>query len=247
MEDHRYQGLIYLLSFVLVLSVASNASAELVAHWGLDEDSGTTAFDSSGNGNDGTLIGGPQWVAGKIGGALEFHSGGDCAEYLFPDETWEACSIALWVKVPTLGQAGYRAVFSNYTPNSSGLQIDVDGGNPGNYRIHPSGLLFGTVKTDWVHLAMTCVGTSVTLYYDGSFVTSGNLTAVLFNKFSLGVSRSKGSYAACTIDDFRIYDHALTEQEIQDAMLGRGIAFELAADPSPANEATDVPREVVLS
>ena len=63
---------IYLLCFVLVLGVAHNASAELIAHWRLDDGSGTNAVDSSGNGYDGTLLLDPQWVAGKYGGALEF-------------------------------------------------------------------------------------------------------------------------------------------------------------------------------
>ncbi|MFB0555414.1 MAG: hypothetical protein ACETWQ_19080 [Phycisphaerae bacterium] len=63
---------IYLLCFVLVLALAQNASAELVAHWKLDDGSGTIAIDSSGNSHDGTLLLDPQWVAGKYGGALEF-------------------------------------------------------------------------------------------------------------------------------------------------------------------------------
>jgi hypothetical protein len=43
----------------------------LVAHWTFDEGSGDTAFDSSGNGNHGMLIG-PTWTTGVVGGALEF-------------------------------------------------------------------------------------------------------------------------------------------------------------------------------
>src|SRR5262249_25019949 len=35
----------------------------LVAYWKFNEGSGTTAFDSSGNGNTGTLINGPLWTA----------------------------------------------------------------------------------------------------------------------------------------------------------------------------------------
>jgi hypothetical protein len=47
---------------------------KLVAHWQLDEGSGTIAADSSGNGLDGTLMGDPLWVPGIIcgTGALEF-------------------------------------------------------------------------------------------------------------------------------------------------------------------------------
>ena len=52
--------LIYLVSFILVLglvltSAAKAADPDLVGHWMFDEGSGTTAYDSSGNGNDGTL------------------------------------------------------------------------------------------------------------------------------------------------------------------------------------------------
>ena len=70
--------LIYLISFVLVLGlvltgVAKAADPDLVGHWKFDEGSGTTAFDSSGNGNDGTLNGGAQWVEGQLGGAIQFN------------------------------------------------------------------------------------------------------------------------------------------------------------------------------
>lgn len=35
----------------------------LIGHWKLDDGSGTTAVDSSGNGNNGTLVNGPTWTA----------------------------------------------------------------------------------------------------------------------------------------------------------------------------------------
>ena len=42
-----------------------------IAHWKLDETSGTTAVDSEG-GHDGTLTNGPVWANGTVGGSLEF-------------------------------------------------------------------------------------------------------------------------------------------------------------------------------
>ena len=38
----------------------------------VDEASGTVVVDSSGNGNDGTFVGDPARLPGKIGGALDF-------------------------------------------------------------------------------------------------------------------------------------------------------------------------------
>jgi hypothetical protein len=43
-----------------------------VGHWTLDERSGTTANDITGNANTGTLTSGPQWTAGKLGQGLQF-------------------------------------------------------------------------------------------------------------------------------------------------------------------------------
>ncbi|MHC4703406.1 MAG: hypothetical protein ACYTFQ_22800, partial [Planctomycetota bacterium] len=44
----------------------------ILGMWLLDEGAGDTTEDASGNGNDGTLMGGPNWVAGQSGNALEF-------------------------------------------------------------------------------------------------------------------------------------------------------------------------------
>jgi hypothetical protein len=53
---------------------STNAPGGLVARWPFAEGSGMTTADSSGNGNTGTLIASPQWVAGFAGSnyALEF-------------------------------------------------------------------------------------------------------------------------------------------------------------------------------
>ena len=57
--------------------IASGVSIKpnIVGHWKLDETSGTTATDSSGAGNDGTLNNmdpATDWVYGEIGGGLDF-------------------------------------------------------------------------------------------------------------------------------------------------------------------------------
>ena len=76
-----FRKLFCLVSVVLVLSfvLTTGVRADLVGWWRLDDGSGTTAIDSSGSGNDGTLNGDPKWVAGKVGGALEM-DGGDFVE-----------------------------------------------------------------------------------------------------------------------------------------------------------------------
>jgi len=75
-----FRKLICLASFVLVLGLVltSTAEADLVGWWGLDEGAGTTAYDSSGNGNDASFEGSPAWVEdGKFGKALKFDGSSD--------------------------------------------------------------------------------------------------------------------------------------------------------------------------
>ena len=64
--------LICLTCCILMLGLATVASADLLVHYKLDETSGTVATDASGNGFDGTINGVPEWVEGILGGALEF-------------------------------------------------------------------------------------------------------------------------------------------------------------------------------
>lgn len=49
----------------------------LTGYWSLNEGSGDTAADSSGNGNMGNLVNGPSWVDGEYDKALQFHGTGD--------------------------------------------------------------------------------------------------------------------------------------------------------------------------
>ena len=57
-------------SSVAQIDVNGSITEGLVGWWKFDETEGTVAYDSSGNGNDGTLTNGPTWTAGKFGGAL---------------------------------------------------------------------------------------------------------------------------------------------------------------------------------
>lgn len=96
--------LIYLACFVFVLSIVGSASAQLMVNYKLDETSGTTAFDSSGKGNDGAITGTPGWVAGKVGGTMEFN--GD--DYIvIPAGNFgirsDAGSVAFWMNMTGLG------------------------------------------------------------------------------------------------------------------------------------------------
>ncbi len=100
-----YRKLIYLVSIVLLLGLVGSVSADLVGWWRLDDGSGTTAIDSSGNGNDGTINGDPKWVDGKVGGALEM-DGGDYVDVPGASEiNPESITLMTWVNFSTVDGA----------------------------------------------------------------------------------------------------------------------------------------------
>jgi len=233
--------LIYLVSFVLVLSMAGNASADIVVHWTFDEGSGTTVVDRTGNGYDGTFVGTIEWADGYHGGGVHFVDEGQIVLYSFDAAVeWPAGTVAVWVKADTVGQGNWNGVFSSHVPNSAGFQMDTDDGDPGNYRFQPGGIVFGAVTTEWVHLAVAWDGTSANTYYNGLWANSETVTATntTFNQFAMGTNRNAANSLMGVFDDLRIYDHALIEDEIQEMMLSQGVGgLPLARRPSPEDEA----------
>ncbi len=235
---------------VLVLSLASGAWANLVGHWKLDEGSGTTARDASGNGYDGTLQGGPQWVAGMVGGALRFSGSNSVNCGSAPKAALtQTVSIALWVNPADL--TGDRAFASRsaggigyaFKSNSTHLRfttptiLDYDGNN--------SILKLNT----WQHVAVTVTANKTggcVFYINGVATDTLNSTQIPAGSANVEIGHNHWEqWCMGMIDDVRIYDHILTAKEVQDAM--RGVGREVASDPVPADKATDVPRDSVLS
>ncbi|MEJ2703143.1 MAG: LamG domain-containing protein, partial [Sedimentisphaerales bacterium] len=228
----------WLVCFVLSLSLARNASASLIAHWTFEDGGGTTVTDVTDNGYDGTISGDPQWVDGEFAGGLRFDGVDDSAVYLFAQaEDWSAYTVTVWTKAESLAQANYKAVFASTVASGTGFQIDVDGGDPGNYRYHPDDgdQVIGPVTLEWVHLAASCDGTDTSLYYDGTLAATIDRAHPQFSKLAVGVNRNVTQWFNGILDDFRLYDEALTDEEIAGLMLNQGPAITTARRPGPAD------------
>jgi len=257
-----YRKLFYLVSFVLVLSialtnVAKAAEPDLVGWWRLDDGSGMTAIDSSGNGNDGTLQGNPKWVTGQIGGALQFNGVDEYvdvphAEILTADNE---VTVMAWINTERyIGPTGdnWQGILSKSNdPRSYSFYTEVSGS------LHFSAAGFGPLSTsqvplnEWAHVCAMVVGGQIAFYINGeaaglsgSGVTlpgTADTANVVIGRTQEGASRS----FLGMIDDVRIYMRGLTQKEVQDAMLGEGLAQ--AFGPSPANGAIHPDTWVTLS
>ncbi len=245
---------------VLLLGPVWSASAgfdpNLVAWWPFDEGSGTIAGDWSGNGYDGTIGGGTQWVAGMLNGALQFN--GSDAEVVAPHIAFDnrSFAIALWVN---LGQnSAEHIAFSQRQSDSTGLNLHLRLGGTGNPAA--GGINFGFYSNDlvtggdllalntWYHLTFTYdyANQDRRIYVDGVQVAQATATPYLGTTGNTVIgSWDTGQFFTGMIDDVQVYHKALSDAEI--AKIMKGLAdTSIASDPIPDDATTDVPRDVVL-
>ena len=194
-----------------------------VGIWLFDEGSGTTAKDSSGNKNDGTLKNGPKWVEGKFGKALEFDGGNYVEVPASASFSYEkGYSFAIWFKANRVdvqqGQIGQNGggQYINFWMNSNQLRWETDNGQ--NF--------YSTVliqANQWYHAVGTYDFSTglAKIYINGqfdkeiSFTSDKNFTAIPVIIGSYGV----GSYPFNgTIDEVAIFNVPLLEGDIQTIM-----------------------------
>jgi len=211
----------------------------LVAHWKFDEGSGMIAHDSAGN-NDG-VIHGAQWTTGQVGGALEFAGQGHYVEIPDDDSLTPASEITIsyWINK----RAGTGAGISKCAncPNES-----ASPGNSRAYRlnIHPNTekvelvILAAAFDGDmiisnavpslnaWHHIVGTFSHGAAAIYIDGQLDNSAMLSvsSIMNDVQPLTIAAmwdycgpdnlDSGLYGL--IDDVRIYDRALSAQEIEE-------------------------------
>ncbi|HUT44657.1 MAG TPA: LamG domain-containing protein, partial [Sedimentisphaerales bacterium] len=255
--------LICLISFVLVLGATSNASAELVAYWTFDEGSGTTAYDSSGSGHDGTLEGNPEWADGKLDGALQLDGSGDyvsCGLIDIDTTLTGGLTVCAWINKPPGGDMKFCS--NRQGDNSAGggftctiyndrMEMDFTNATARNLNRDTDG---PTVPANtWVHVAWVYddVANTFNEYHDGVLADSSTenvSVGISTQEFRIGADApGLGRYVNGLLDDLRIYDYALSEQEILGVMQGGGVSYPFASRPSPADGALHADTWVSLS
>ncbi len=195
-------------------------SADLVAHWALDETSGRVAAESV-NGVDGVTVGGPVWQpgGGKVGGALNFDGVNDSVVTDFVlDPADGPFSVFAWVKGGRPGQVilsqdGSQAGLDWLVADPAGRLMTRLGGT-GSGRFGTS-LSSTTVITDgrWHEVGLVWDGANRTLYVDGVAVAEDRQTQLRGSTGGLNIGAGKdldaGAYWSGLIDEVRIYNQAV--------------------------------------
>jgi hypothetical protein len=210
-------------------AVQTSLDLGLVALYHFDETGGTAAADSSGHGNTAMLQGGVTFSPGVRGNAATFSG---VNQYVsLPTGIVSALtdfSISAWLYQSLAGH-GHRlfdfgtgtTVNMFLTPDGDVLRYAVTtGGHDAEEDLLTGGILPINI---WQHLTVTQAGATATLYLDGAMVSRN--TATTLHPSSLGVTtqnwigRSQyddNPYLTGQVDEFRIYDRALSPAEVID-------------------------------
>jgi|GEM_PF-2681629 len=211
------------------------ASAEignsLVGHWKLDETSGTTAADSSGDGNNGTYVNSP-----TLGVAAPYKFGAEFKAQRYVQVPASAAlnkigendsnfTVAFWVKPDGL-LTGHRVIVQKgssssdrapgvlFNPHDNTIEFVTATTAAGSYESETSS--YSLPEGIWTHVVCVKRGDKWQLYLDNQLDKELTLSGTAESNsgdFFIGASpyldRCEGA-----VDDVRIYNYALSTSEI---------------------------------
>jgi hypothetical protein len=194
--------------------------------------SGTIWYDRSGNGNNGTLIGGVGYNNSNVK-SLIFDGANnriDCGTS-FPSviSGTNSFSIECWV-YPLNTQPTYSDIWGNHTEPVVGIVMQQNAsilnqyswgwGNGVSWASSGFSNFFNLIAFKWNHLVAIRNGSSVQTYLNGNLIdATSNSSSILSNSsfnFQIGTGYNLGSsrYFNGNISNFKIYNRALSAQEI---------------------------------
>ncbi|GBG08563.1 hypothetical protein PAT3040_03150 [Paenibacillus agaridevorans] len=236
------------------------ADAALKAWYKLDATSGASAADSSGYGNHGTMNGGTSWTAGKFGNAADL--AGTNGYIALPGgivSDADTITVAAWVNLDTAsnwsrifdfgsGTSTYMYLSPKNGANSK-IRFAIKNNNSSEQIIEGQSAL---PTGGWHHVAVTLNGSTGTLYVDG--VQAGSHASMTIKPSDLGattqnwIGRSQYAdpYLDGRVDDFRIYNRAISSSEVTSVMNGQTLGTVTAA-PTDVTAATADHRSINIS
>ena len=232
---------------VLFGSTLCLAQSTPVHHWPLDAFGGTHAPDITG-GADGILINGATWVPGQFGTAVSFDGGDDRVDLGDCDLTsgpGDEITLALSVR-PALMTGAEQILLAKTTgPNSTDYVWSVSQVNSTalRFRLQGAGTVTELTTTGsslfsgaWYHVAAVYDGSEMRIYLNAALMAyvakTGALPFAPYAPATMGDRLDGDASFMGTLDDVRIYDHALSEAEIIDLVIGN-VSVGLRPDVRP--------------
>ena len=195
----------------------------LVAAFGFEEGSGTTASDASGRGNHGVASGAAWTAAGRHGGALSFDGVDDWLTVADSSslDLSTAMTLEAWVKPDAISRP-WQTLFMKEGAGTFAYALYATGG--GTPQVNAwwteshNQYVGSLTQGGWTHVAVASDGATMRVYLNGVQVgvtpVAGalpNTSGPLRDRRQLGVGRE---FFDGTIDDVRVYSRALSQAEI---------------------------------
>ncbi len=226
------------------LTASAPGTGDLVAYYPLDETSGTTAHDQSGNGNNATvdLAGSGNWTTGYINGCMNFDGsfGMTVPSGVFTSMT-DQFTVSMWVKgdiTDAQSRPGTVQFGAGHIPASA----DDNDWNWSAAFYNADEL--SEYAGQWNHFAFVYDGrdSTIELYRNGLLVSINDAQYVDFSQSGvtmIGRSIDGGDNFVGDIDEVRIYSTALTHEEILYLAGGTNATQQLAPVLAPAESSGD--------
>jgi type II secretory pathway pseudopilin PulG len=211
------------------LSLNPVNDAGLVGYWPLDEGSGTSTADVSGNGRNGALTNGTLWKSGTSckAGSCAYFDGIDDYIAAAPITESPSFTLSIWMMPAADSDAQYgdgvfmadhRIIYGRTDvgqPNDIGGEI-VDVGGTGRFLNSTA----NAAKNAWTNVVLSYSSSDLTsrIYVDGILRNSRSLSVeggARTASSAIEAGRKSTAYFNGTIDDMRLYNRALSAAEIQ--------------------------------
>ena len=203
----------YSLTTLRILLTSPPAIPRALAHWSLDDGSGTTATDSSGHGYHATLGASNTWTDGKIGGAIQYPADYNNTTANYDLGSVNQLSYSCWFKRGTLsgdqylgGSTGTNAWSVYHYTSANALRVTIGSDNWDT-------TVYAT-PNEWHHLVLTMdVPTkALHLYLDGALRAS--TTRASMSAITLG-SIYWGGGVNGPMDDVWLFNSVLTQSQVE--------------------------------
>lgn len=205
-----------------------------MGYWKLDDGSGTSASDSSGNGSTGALSGSPlpTWTTGKTGNAISFAGSGGYVNFGTPatlnnlmSQGGGGMSVAAWV-YPAAASASNQVILDKgewqFSIYSNGAL--TFGHRCGTGIVAAYSAANAVPVNQWDHVVATwdgsTSGSKVHFYVNGVAIgavpqdCSGAMTSDTIDPLTLGASQWNGWPFPGKIDEVRVYNRVLSSSEV---------------------------------
>jgi len=250
--SHKFIGL---LTLAVLLALVPVTNAGLVGWWQLDEAAGTTAKDSSGNGNDGTLEGNPTVVGGPFGNALAVANQRvaiPASKTLTADLFQGPFTLTLWINPKRTGNAWQQIFRAWRTAGNSNDTLFLNNDGRLSWRGHVNAVwaggmcetAAGVVPADqWTHAAVTGDTTNFRIYVNGALSQTSawqKTDGSNANYYLGGDPATAGESYSGMIDEVRVYNEVLTLEQIKEICVGDAPGLAKAQSPDPADGALAV-------